>query len=293
MLHTFLALCKRELEITKDVRSGLSKDSWTKIWEEYNAKFHLTHGPKYFSNVWSYQRVKYNAWTWLLRRTESGFNAETRTFHLPPEEWNALIKINMNISTFRKDGLPYEDLLEAIFANRVTIDVASNFNIGDENDVPTYLVEEDTDTYFTNHHFEPSGGSFHSWSKAEPSIPQPKQFKPYHLTQSAPQLMPFASQSESSHRSGKKKRKAKNTLDKLDELIEVIKTQGEREELVKQDMRGKKLSEVLVILKEMELLGYLMNTEMTKACLKFTEHLEYADMFVSLDTLESRKNYLM
>ncbi|KAF6157837.1 hypothetical protein GIB67_003737, partial [Kingdonia uniflora] len=75
---------------------------------------------------------------------------------------------------------------------------------------------------------------------------------------------PFLSQKvESSCRSGKKKRKTENTLDKLDELIEVIKTQGEREELVKQDMRGKKLSEVLVILKEMEFLGYLTNTEMT------------------------------
>ncbi|KAF6156351.1 hypothetical protein GIB67_031472 [Kingdonia uniflora] len=34
MLYTFLALCKRELETTKDVASGLSKDSWTKIREE-------------------------------------------------------------------------------------------------------------------------------------------------------------------------------------------------------------------------------------------------------------------
>ncbi|KAF6140950.1 hypothetical protein GIB67_030161 [Kingdonia uniflora] len=163
MLHTFLALCKSELEATKDV-----------------------------CNVWFYQRVKYNAWTWLLRRTRNGFNAETRMFHLPPEECDALIKINENISTFRKGGLPYEDLLEAIFANRVatgqyatgpsrdnfidttTSDVAADFNIEDENDVPTDLVEEDIDTYFTNHHYEPSGGSFCTWSEDEPSIPQPK-----------------------------------------------------------------------------------------------------------------------
>ncbi|KAF6157345.1 hypothetical protein GIB67_004283 [Kingdonia uniflora] len=87
-----------------------------------------------------------------------------------------LDRINENISTFRKGGLPYEDLLEAIFANRVatgqyttgpagddfidtaTSDVSPDFNIEDENDVPTNLVEEDTDTYFTNNHYEPSGG---------------------------------------------------------------------------------------------------------------------------------------
>ncbi|KAF6174419.1 hypothetical protein GIB67_024441, partial [Kingdonia uniflora] len=79
---------------------------------------------------------------------------ETRMFHLPPEEWDVLIKINENISTFRKGGLPYENLLEAIFVNRVatgqyvigpgrdnfiytaTSDVAADFNIEDENDVP-------------------------------------------------------------------------------------------------------------------------------------------------------------
>ncbi|KAF6176851.1 hypothetical protein GIB67_026538 [Kingdonia uniflora] len=99
MLHTFLALCKRELETTKDVGSGLSKDSWTKIREECNAKFHLTRRPKYFSNVWFYQIVKYNAWTWLLGRIENGFNAETRTFHLPPEEWDALIKFTPQLMT--------------------------------------------------------------------------------------------------------------------------------------------------------------------------------------------------
>ncbi|KAF6175143.1 hypothetical protein GIB67_022824 [Kingdonia uniflora] len=198
MLHTFLALCKRELETTKDVGSGLSKDSWTKIRKEYNTKFYLTRGPKYFSNFWFYQRVKYNAWTWLLRRTGNGFNAKTRTFHLPPEEWDALIKVNENISTFRKGGQPYEDLLEAIFANRVatgqyatgharddfidmaTSNVAPDFHIEDENDVPTDLVEEDTDTYFIDHHYEPSRGSFHTWFEAEPSIPQPGQFMPYH-----------------------------------------------------------------------------------------------------------------
>ncbi|KAF6162548.1 hypothetical protein GIB67_003094, partial [Kingdonia uniflora] len=169
MLHTFLGICKRELETTKDVGPRLSKDSWPKIRED---------------NVWFYQRVKYNAWTWLLRRIGNGFNAEARTFHLPPEEWDALIKINENISTFRKCGLPYEDLLETIFANRVstsqyatgparnnfintaTSDVAPNFNIEDENNVPTNLVEEDIDTYFTDHHYEPSGGSFRTWSEA-------------------------------------------------------------------------------------------------------------------------------
>ncbi|KAF6164871.1 hypothetical protein GIB67_017074, partial [Kingdonia uniflora] len=94
--------------------------------------------------------------------------------------------------------------------------------------------------------------------------------------------MQSASQSESSRRNGKNKQKVEDTLDKLDQLIEVIKTQGEREELAKQDMRGKKFLEVLVIFQEIELLGYLTNAEMTKACLKFTEHLEYADMFVGL-----------
>ncbi|KAF6165344.1 hypothetical protein GIB67_018788 [Kingdonia uniflora] len=51
-------------------------------------------------------------------------------------------------------------------------------------------------------------------------------------------------------------------------------------------MRGKKLSEVMAIFQEIELLGYLTNAEMTKACLKFSEHLEYADMFVGLATLD-------
>ncbi|KAF6163525.1 hypothetical protein GIB67_002530 [Kingdonia uniflora] len=90
MLCTYLALCKRELDTSKDA-----------------------------GNVWFYQKAKYNAWTWLLRRTGNGFNAKTRTFHLPPEEWDALIKINENVNTFRKDGLIHEDLMETIFANRV------------------------------------------------------------------------------------------------------------------------------------------------------------------------------
>ncbi|KAF6167921.1 hypothetical protein GIB67_027699 [Kingdonia uniflora] len=105
-----------------------------------------------------------------------------------------------------------------------TSDVVPDFNIEDENDVPAYLIEEDTDTYFTDHHYEPSGVSFCTWSEAEPSIPQPEQFIPYHFTQSVPQPMPSVSQSENSRRSGKNKQKAENTLDKLDELIEVIKT---------------------------------------------------------------------
>ncbi|KAF6140319.1 hypothetical protein GIB67_031075, partial [Kingdonia uniflora] len=135
-LHTFLALCKRELETTKDVGSGLLKTLEPRLGRS-NAKFHLTRGPKYF---------------------------KTHTFHLPPEECDALIKINENISTFREDGLPYEDLLEVIFTNRVatgqyatgparddfiyttTSDVAADFNIEDENDVPTDLVKEDIDT---------------------------------------------------------------------------------------------------------------------------------------------------
>ncbi|KAF6158285.1 hypothetical protein GIB67_001356, partial [Kingdonia uniflora] len=119
MLYTYLALCKRELDTSKDVGSGLSKASWAKIREEYNAKFNITRELKYFSNVWFYQKAKYNAWTWLLRRTGNGFNAETHTFHLPPEEWDALIKINENVGTFRKCGLLHEDLMKAIFANRV------------------------------------------------------------------------------------------------------------------------------------------------------------------------------
>ncbi|KAF6166694.1 hypothetical protein GIB67_005556 [Kingdonia uniflora] len=118
-MYTYPALYKRELDTSKDVRSGLSKASWGKIWDEYNAKFNLTRKSKYFSNVWFYQKAKYNAWTWLLRRTGNGFNAETHTFHLPPEEWDALIKINENVSTFRKGGLVHEDLMKAIFANRV------------------------------------------------------------------------------------------------------------------------------------------------------------------------------
>ncbi|KAF6156776.1 hypothetical protein GIB67_033245, partial [Kingdonia uniflora] len=119
MLYTYLALCKRELDTNKDAGSGLLKASWAKIREEYNAKFKITREPKYFSNVWFYQKTKYNGWTWLLRKTGNGFNAETRTFYLPPEEWDALIKINENVSTFRKCGLLHEDLMEAIFANRV------------------------------------------------------------------------------------------------------------------------------------------------------------------------------
>ncbi|KAF6170965.1 hypothetical protein GIB67_014782 [Kingdonia uniflora] len=64
--------------------------------------------------------------------------------------------------------------MEAIFTNRVTTgkyatsparddfidtatsDVAADFNIEDENNVPIDLAGEDTDTYFTDHHFEPS-----------------------------------------------------------------------------------------------------------------------------------------
>ncbi|KAF6135799.1 hypothetical protein GIB67_028118 [Kingdonia uniflora] len=105
--------------------------------------------------------------------------------------------------------------------------------------------------------------------------------------------MQSASQSKICHRSGKNKQNVDDTLDKLNQLIEVIKMQGKREELAKQDTRRNKLSEVLGILQEMELLGYLTTAEMTKACLKFIEHLEYADMFVGLATLESKKLYLL
>ncbi|KAF6170223.1 hypothetical protein GIB67_038756 [Kingdonia uniflora] len=166
---------ERELDTSKDARSGLSKTSWAKIREEYNAKFKLTRGPKYFSNVWFYQKAKYSAWTWLLRRTVNGFNAETRKFHLPSEEWDALIKINENVSTFRKGGLLHKELIKSIFAIRVatgryaigparddfidttTSDIATNLNMEDEN-VPTEqddFIEDTTDTYFTDHHFEP------------------------------------------------------------------------------------------------------------------------------------------
>ncbi|KAF6166013.1 hypothetical protein GIB67_012910 [Kingdonia uniflora] len=100
---------------------------------------------------------------------------ETRTLHLPPEEWDALININENVSTFKKGGLLHEDLMESIFANRVangryatgparddfidtaTSDVTADLNLEDENNVPTDQADfiEDTDTYFTDHHFEP------------------------------------------------------------------------------------------------------------------------------------------
>ncbi|KAF6164176.1 hypothetical protein GIB67_010146 [Kingdonia uniflora] len=195
--------------------------------------------------------------------------------------------------------------MESIFANRVatgkyataparddfidtaTSDVTADLNMKDENNVPTGQADfiEDTNTYFTDHHFEPS--------QAKHSTPQTEQYTPYHFAQSAPQPIQSASHSKSSHRSGKNKQKVEDILDKFDQLIEVIKMQGEREELAKQDTRRNTLLEVLHILQEMELLGYLTTVEMTKACLKFTEHIKYADMFVGLATLESKKLYLM
>ncbi|KAF6137062.1 hypothetical protein GIB67_030826 [Kingdonia uniflora] len=229
MLYTYLILCKRELDTSKDAGSGLSKASWTKIREE---------------------------------RTGNGFNAETRTFHLLPEEWDALIKINENVSTFRKGGLLHEELMESIFAIRVatgkyatgpvrddfidtaTSDVAADLNMEDEN-VPTEqadFIEDTTNTYFNDHHFGPF--------QAEHSFSQTEQYTPNHFGQSAPQPMQSASQSENSRRSGKNKQKVEDTLDKLDQLIEVIKTQGEREGLAKQDTREKKLSEVLIFFKK-------------------------------------------
>ncbi|KAF6143349.1 hypothetical protein GIB67_001293, partial [Kingdonia uniflora] len=125
------------------------------------------------------------------------------------------------------------------FIDTTISDVTADLNMKDENNVPTEQADfiEDINTCFTAHHFEPS--------QAEHSIPQTEQYTPYHFAQSAPQPMQSASQSESSLRSGKNKRKVEDTLDKLDQLIEVIKTQGEREELAKQDTRGNKLSEVL------------------------------------------------
>ncbi|KAF6146148.1 hypothetical protein GIB67_015586 [Kingdonia uniflora] len=51
MLHTFLALYASVNLKQLKMWSGLSKDSWTKIREEYNAKFYLTREPKYFRNV--------------------------------------------------------------------------------------------------------------------------------------------------------------------------------------------------------------------------------------------------
>ncbi|KAF6142654.1 hypothetical protein GIB67_015140 [Kingdonia uniflora] len=236
MLYTYLVLCRRKLDTSKDVGSGLLKASWAKITEEYNAKFNLTRGPKYFNNIWFYQKAKYSAWTWLLRRTGNCFNAETHTFHLPHEEWDALIKINENVSTFRKGGLLHEELMESIFVTRVatgkyatgptrddfidmaTSDVAADLNMEDEN-VPTEqadFIEDTTDTYFTDHHFEPF--------QAEHSFPQTEKYMPNHFGQSAPQPMQFASQSENSRRSRKNKQKVEDTLDKLDQVIEVIKT---------------------------------------------------------------------
>ncbi|KAF6143341.1 hypothetical protein GIB67_001285 [Kingdonia uniflora] len=134
-----------------------------------------------------------------LRRTGNGYNAKTDTFHLPLEEWDALIKINENVSTFRKAELSHEDLMEAIFVNRVvigkyatgparddfinttTLDVSVDFDIEDENNVSTDLAEGDTNTYFTDRHFEPSRGSFPTWSQAKHFIPQQEQSTPYHF----------------------------------------------------------------------------------------------------------------
>ncbi|KAF6171689.1 hypothetical protein GIB67_007210 [Kingdonia uniflora] len=145
----------------------------------------------------------------------------------------------------RKGGLLHEELTESIFATRVatgryatgparddfidtaTSDVAADLNMEDEN-VPTEQVDfiEDTiDTYFIDHHFKPF--------QTEHSFPQTEQYTPNHFGQSAPQPMQSASHSENSRRSGKNKRKVEDTLDKLDQLIEVIKTQGEQEELAK------------------------------------------------------------
>ncbi|KAF6135599.1 hypothetical protein GIB67_015452 [Kingdonia uniflora] len=128
------------------------------------------------------------------------------------------------------------------FIDTATSDVAADLNMEDEN-VPTEqadFIEDTTDTYFTDHHFEPF--------QAEHSFPQTEKYTPNHFGRSAPQRMQFASQSENSYRSGKNKRKVEDTLDKLDQLIEVRKMQGEREGLAKQDTREKKLFEVLGIL---------------------------------------------
>ncbi|KAF6170738.1 hypothetical protein GIB67_015690, partial [Kingdonia uniflora] len=95
------------------------KPSIFEVQEPHRVDQELLECPDPLRNVWFYQKAKYNAWTWLLRKTGNGFNAETRTFHLPPEEWDALININESISTFRKGGLLHEDLMEAIFANIV------------------------------------------------------------------------------------------------------------------------------------------------------------------------------
>ncbi|KAF6141887.1 hypothetical protein GIB67_037855 [Kingdonia uniflora] len=204
MLYTYLVLCKRELDTSKDAGSGLSKASWAKIREEYNAKFNLTRGPKYFSNVWFYQKAKYCAWTWLLRRTGNSFNAETGTFHLPPEE----------VATGIYATGPARD----DFIDTATSDVAADLNLEDENVLTEQVnfIEDTTDTYFTDHHFEPF--------QAEHSFPQIEQYMPNHFGQSAPQPMQSASHSENSRRSRKNKRKVDDTLDKLNQLIEVIKT---------------------------------------------------------------------
>ncbi|KAF6142529.1 hypothetical protein GIB67_039493 [Kingdonia uniflora] len=138
-------------------------------------------------------------------------------------EFETTKDINENISTFRKCRLPHEDLIEAIFANRVatykystgparddfidtaTLDIVANFDIEDENNDPTDLIERDTDTYFIDHHFEQSGGSFPTWSQAKPTIPQLEQSTPFHFEQSLPQQILSASQSKSSPHGRKNK----------------------------------------------------------------------------------------
>ncbi|KAF6164454.1 hypothetical protein GIB67_025280 [Kingdonia uniflora] len=81
-----------------------------------------------------------------------------------------------------KGGLPHEDLMETIFANRVatgkytigpanddfigtaTSDVVADFDI--ERIIPQEAFKRKTDTYFTDHYFRLSGGSFPTWSRS-------------------------------------------------------------------------------------------------------------------------------
>ncbi|KAF6171580.1 hypothetical protein GIB67_018104 [Kingdonia uniflora] len=91
----------------KNARQGPSQDT-PKHAKQLNGEMLYTYLAYASVNL---TQAKYNAWTWLLRRTGNGFNAKARTFHLPPEEWDALIKINENVSTFRKCGLLHEDLM--------------------------------------------------------------------------------------------------------------------------------------------------------------------------------------
>ncbi|KAF6167218.1 hypothetical protein GIB67_029856 [Kingdonia uniflora] len=198
MLYTYLALCKRELDTNALARlmievncCGSDTSSWSKL-DLHILEFWLSLCTSFGGSSLGCPtlHLRINVLNSLLR---SQFWGRDNTFHLPPEEWDALIKINENISTFRKGGLLHDDLMEGIFANRVatgryaigparddfidtaTSNVAADLNMEDENNVPTEQADfiEDTNTYFIDHHFEPS--------QAEHSTPQTEQYTPYHF----------------------------------------------------------------------------------------------------------------